>query len=368
MKRYLNIMLILLVWIFSVVNTSGLGQVYETPTKTNIMILVWLAFVLYGNHEKLHIGGKNAKLTFFTVLSFIIVPYIKSGNWEGFTYLLMIPLVYCFSQQRISQFDMRLSGYIIAGLGIGTLYIYSRTSILSGWNDNQIGMIGLFSYLYYAITLFGKSNFRKISIGAVISIVFISLLIQHTASRSIAVFALLACVVAYSKLNIKGMIKKKRFVFFALNVPLIIAIFVVLFPNIELFQMVSKWSEESYRKTAFNGRDELWLYTFNHLLQTYFIGDGKFLINHHNSAMAALGVFGVVGYICWYKLLAKPVRLMVNYVDDAIVYGCLISFLLIFWQQSFDLGFISPSPNMIPYAILGIGLGRIKTICSYGKD
>lgn len=368
MKRYLNIMLILLVWIFSVVNTSGLGQVYETPTKTNIMILVWLAFVLYGNHEKLHIGGKNAKLTFFTVLSFIIVPYIKSGNWEGFTYLLMIPLVYCFSQQRISQFDMRLSGYIIAGLGIGTLYIYSRTSILSGWNDNQIGMIGLFSYLYYAITLFGKSNFRKISIGAVISIVFISLLIQHTASRSIAVFALLACVVVYSKLNIKGMIKKKRFVFFALNVPLIIAILVVLFPNIELFQMVSKWSEESYGKTAFNGRDELWLYTFNHLLQTYFIGDGKFLINHHNSAMAALGVFGVVGYICWYKLLAKPVRLMVNYVDDAIVYGCLISFLLIFWQQSFDLGFISPSPNMIPYAILGIGLGRIKTICSYGKD
>lgn len=150
MKRYLNLIFIVLAWLFSIVNTSGLGLVYKTPEKTNYIIIIWFLFVLLKSKQKITIGGKYTFLSFFTILSFIIIPFVSANSWDGFTYLLMIPLVYCFSQQRISQFDIQSSGYIVAGLGVFILYVYSKTAILAGWNDNQIGMVGLFSYLYYA--------------------------------------------------------------------------------------------------------------------------------------------------------------------------------------------------------------------------
>lgn len=368
MRRYINILFVVLAWVFSVVNTSGLGLVYHTPEKTNYIIVFWFLFVSLKSNQKLRLGGRYASLTFFTLLSFVIMPLFMANSWEGFTYLLMIPLVYSFSQQKISSFDIQLSGYIIAALGIFTLLVYSRTSILSGWNDNQIGMIGLFSYLYYAISLFGKVSFRKMSIGIALSVIYIVLLTQNTVSRSIAIFVFVSLVFAYFGQITRSVVRKRKFVFIALSIPLIVAVAIVVFPQLEIFQAFNRWSEQNYGKSAFNGRDELWLYTFRHLSSTYYLGEGKFLMNHHNSAMAALGVFGVIGYICWYKLLAIPVRRMTRYVSDDIVFGCLMSFLLIFWQQSFDLGFISASPNMIPYVILGVGLGRIKTIGLYGKN
>lgn len=368
MKRYIIIIFIVMAWIFSVVNTSGFGIIYKTPEKTNYVIILWFLLVMSRSRQKLILGGENASLSFFTILSFIIIPLISANSWDGFTYLLMIPLVYSFSQQKISQFDIQLSGYIIAGLGLFTIYIYSRTEILAGWNDNQIGMIGLFSYLYYAISLFGKTSIRKMSIGVTISVLYVTLLTQYTESRSIALFVIIALGMAYFGEFTRKLTKKKKFVFFSLSVPLLVAIAILLFPQLEIFKTFDRWSELNYGKSAFNGRDKLWTYTFQNLSKTYYCGDGKFLINHHNSAMAALGVFGVIGYLCWYKLLAKPVRKMTFYVSDDIVFGCLMSFLLIFWQQSFDLGFISASPNMIPYVILGVGLGRIKTISLYGKN
>lgn len=368
MKRFVNMLIIVLAWMFSVVNTSGLGFVYNTPEKTNYIIIIWFLYVSLQSNQKIKLGGRYASLSFFTILSFVVLPFLVAGSWEGFTYLLMIPLVYSFSQQKVSNVDIQLSGYIIAGLGVFTLLVYSRTEILSGWNDNQIGMIGLFSYLYYAISLFGKVSFKKISIGVALSVIYILLLTQNTESRSIALFIFVSLILAYFGQFTRKVVCKRNFVFIALSIPLIVAVAIAFFPQLEIFQAFNRWSEQNYGKSAFNGRDELWLYTFRHLSDTYYVGDGKFLINHHNSAMAALGVFGIVGYICWYKLLAIPVREMTRYVSDDIVFGCLMSFLLIFWQQSFDLGFIAASPNMIPYVILGIGLGRIKTIRLYGKN
>lgn len=369
MRRFINILIIVLVWVFSIVNTSGIGIAYDTQEKTNDIIIIWFLYVSLKSNQKLKLGGKYASLSFFTLLSFVVLPLLWAGSWEGFTYLLMIPLVYSFSQQKISKVDIQLSGYIIAALGIFTLLVYSRTEVLSGWNDNQIAMIGLFSYLYYAISLFGKISFKKKPIGIALSIIYIVLLTQNTESRSIAFFIVLSLLFAYFGQFTRNVVNKKRyFVFIALSIPLVVAVIIAFFSQFEIFQIFNRWSEQNYGKPAFNGRDKLWLYTFKHLSDTYYIGDGKFLINHHNSAMAALGVFGIIGYFCWYKLLTIPVRRMTRYVSDDIVLGCLMAFLLIFWQQSFDLGFISASPNMIPYVILGLGLSRIKTLRLYEKN
>lgn len=45
MKRYVNFVIIVLVWAFSVINTSGWGIMYDTPIKTNIIIVVCFLWV-----------------------------------------------------------------------------------------------------------------------------------------------------------------------------------------------------------------------------------------------------------------------------------------------------------------------------------
>lgn len=367
MKRYINIIFIVLAWAFSTINTSGLGAMLDTPTKTNILIVVWYFIVSTHSIQKLPLR-ENRFLVLMTLLSFVILPYLTAHSWQGFTYLLMVPLVYCFSQQRFTDFDLELSGYIIALLGLFVMYVYSRTSILSGWNDNQISMIVLFSYIYYSITLYGNLTGRKLTIGLAISGFYAMSLMQNTDSRSGLIFILASVILAYRGTLFKSYIQRAKFPFYAVSVPLIIALVVVLFPNLSLFKMFDEWSVQNYGKSAFNGRDELWLMAWNRLVESHYLGEGKFLINHHNSAVAVLGVFGVLGYLCWYQLLVRPVRYIASVVDDNLSFGCLMGFLLIFWQQSFELGFVTSSPNMIPYTILGIGLARANYVKLYESD
>ena len=53
---------------------------------------------------------------------------------------------------------------------------------------------------------------------------------------------------------------------------------------------------------------------------------------------------------------------MSYYISDEIVFGSMLAFLIIYLQQSVDLGFISDCPNLLPYMILGIGLGRVRLL------
>ena len=188
------------------------------------------------------------------------------------------------------------------------------------------------------------------------------MMLNSTDSRSSSIFIALSVIFAYKGDWFRWLLKKKRFVFFALNVPIIISLICILFPNLFIFQYFEEWSMEHYGKSAMNGRDILWMEAYERLFDSYLLGEGEFLINHHNSGVAILSVFGVIGYICWYKILAKPMQFMRIYASDDLMLGFIASFFLIFWQQSFDLGFVSASPNMIPYMILGLGLARAREL------
>lgn len=120
MKRYLNLIFIVLAWLFSIVNTSGLGLVYKTPEKTNYIIIIWFLFVLLKSKQRITIGGKYTFLSFFTIMSFIIIPFVSANSWDGFTYLLMIPLVYCFSQQEYPNLIYNLQVILLLAL----VYLY----------------------------------------------------------------------------------------------------------------------------------------------------------------------------------------------------------------------------------------------------
>lgn len=361
MKNILFIIYVVLAWVLSIVNTSGLGIAYDTPAKTNVLICLWCLILIAKKGGFSEAVRSSSRLVFFTILSFVILPLLTAGSWEGGSYLMMVPLVFCFSELKVTAWMMRISGYIVAGLGLFILFVYSRTEILSGWNDNHINMIGLFSYIYYSISLYGNMTGRKLTIGIAISFLYASILMSND-SRSAIVFIVLALLLAYSGEWFRWLIAKKKFVFWALNVPLIISLVCIFFPNLLIFEYFDRWSMEKFGKSALNGRDTLWIEAYERLFETYLIGEGEFLINHHNSAVAVVSVFGVIGYICWYKLFAKPVSFMRYYFRDNLMFGFISSFLLIFWQQSFELGFICASPNMIPYMILGLGIARAKDL------
>lgn len=369
MNKFLFLtIVVILVWVFSFVNPSGLGQMYDSSTKMFWLIGLWYIFSLRRRVTSLPYKGRNRQLAFFTVFSFILLPLVVKGSWEGFTYLLTVPLVFCFAQKIIGIRFINISAYVVAGLGGMILLIYSRTDILSGWNDNAISMYGLFSFLYYSISLYGNLSKKEKYIGLAISVFFIYMLMNATNSRSGIIFIFLSVFMAYRGAIYRSMLMRRKFLTLALNVPLFIALVVILLPNITLFQYLDQLSQQNFGKPLFNGRDILWLEAFQQLSQDYFLGVMEFKINYHNSAVAALAVFGVIGYICWYKILYKSLHYMQFYLSDDIVLGSFMAFILIYWQQSFDLGFISACPNMLPYAILGIGLGRVNTLRRYAKS
>lgn len=359
MKNLFFILVVTLAWVLSLVNTSGLGMTYDAPEKTNMLIILWLIvlMVIKGNFNKAI--RANGQLAFFTILSFVVIPLLTAGSWEGVSYLMMVPLVYCFSELKVTARAMLLSGYIVAGLGLFILLVYTRTEILSGWNDNHISMIGLFSYIFYSISFYGNMTGRKLTIGLVISLLYISLL-NMTHSRSGIIFITLSIVLAYKGDWFRWILRKRNFVIIALNIPLIISLICILFPNLFIIQYFEEWSMKNFGKSALNGRDTLWMESYERLFDTYLLGEGEFLINHHNSAVAIISVFGVIGYICWYMLFTKPISMMRQYFRDDLMVGFLSSFFLIFWQQSFELGFVHSSPNMIPYMILGLGIAHAR--------
>ncbi len=357
----------ILFWALSMVNTSGLGETYNTPTKTFFLLVILYLVVKMKTHVPLPITGKNRSIFYLAILSFVILPVIFKGDWDGFTYLLTALLVYVFSQQKITTKFIFYSGYVVAGLGAFIMLVYSRTYMLGGWNDNQISMIGLFSYLYYAISLFGNMSGRKLTIGLVVSLFFFSILTSATKSRSGAIFIFLSVVAAYWPTIVRYFANKSWFVKLAIALPMIIALIVFFIPNLAIFEFLDEVSQQSYQKTLFSGRDKLWGEAFAQLPKDYFLGAMEFKINYHNSAVAALAVYGVIGYYCWHTTFVRSLTHIRQYISDDIVFGCFMSFILIFWQQSFELGFISGCPNYIPYMILGIGFGRINTIQRYGN-
>lgn len=357
----------ILAWAFSIINTSGWGIVHNTPLWTNIVIVI--SYFFNRNRGTSIIKTQNRNLSLLILISFIIIPLVKEGSWEGLSYLMMIPLVYSCSKIKITDREISKSCNVIAILGILVLLIYSQTSILSGWNDNQIAMCGLFSYLFYTISLYGNFSKKKLFAGSLISIIYIYLLFKYTDSRSVAIFVIVAFASSYYDKIVRLKIKnRKRFVFHSLSVPIYIAILLCVITISPLYDSLNTVSLTLFDKSAFNGRGELWLESLFRLIDSLFVGEGSFTMNHHNSSVAVLEVWGLIGYYCWFKVLTMVMSHIKQYVDDNIVLGCFVSFFLIFWQQSFDLGLVSPSPNMIPYVIIGFGLARVNTLRRNGVN
>lgn len=349
-------------WIANLFNGTGLGAAYQTTEKLRLIIFVLCIVIFLVGFKR---GQKHIVKRDFIIFScmscvFMLSSYLHGYAWTGLHYLSVFALIYILSKMRVSAKAVRLMGKIYLIFGIAVLYIFDYGSIFSGWNPNTIGMIGLYSYLIFLIPFYNSSKniFGKLFLIAATCIYMF--LIEPTDSRSCTWFAILAILVVLSIIPKRVIFKTNKNYFWILLIPLFIAIVIVAISKGNYMQTLNLWSMEKFQKPLFNGRDILWENGFQVLFQNFIFGRGSLEGNWHNCMIGILAAYGVVGGLLWILALNIIIKKGENWLSDIIVPGCIISFLIMYIQQSVELGLVHESPNLLPYIVLGIMLGRIN--------
>lgn len=361
---YMIIMSIL--WILNLFNGTGIGQTYQTTEKARVIILmVFIIMVIYECKSR-HFWIDKKDFIVFGGMIFIIVivSNVKGYGNMGFHYLYAFLLVYILSKIEVHFLAIRLTGIIYAIMGMGVLYIYDHGTIFSGWNGNSIGMIGLYSFLIFLISFYDVSDMKSKIIILSITAIYIRL-IEPTDSRSSTIFAIFAALFALSILPRKFIIKTNRRYYWWLLIPLIIAIIAINISHSAYMVGLNLWSLENFQKPLFNGRDRLWENGFKILKENLFWGRGTFEGNWHNCIITILTSYGCIGGMFWVSSMQRILAKGRKWMKDVIVVGSIITFIMMYIQQSVELGLVEEKPNILPYIVLGIMLGRVKMLEKY---
>lgn len=350
---------IVLVWLSSLLNGTGLGDVYHTDRIT-IAMLVGLSVAFSLNRRQL----KIPKDVFFafggTVCIFAFSELFHGKGFGGMQYLCCFLLIYIFSKIKVKERAMQLSGLVVLALGIAILVIYDYGTQLSGWNENSIAMIGLFSYILFMASFYNlRSHWSKFLILLAGGLVF--WLTIPTDSRSCMIVLAITILLALIMKPCPRVLRSRGWVTFFLLIPLLVAVITVVLSLSGAISNMDLWSQNTFNKPIFNGRDQLWIDGLRNLLRWPLFGSGDISANSwHNTAVACLTGFGILGYAFWLKCLYLPLKRGSLYLSDPIVTGCITAFLLMNVQQSFELGMFSPNPNLLIYLPLGLLLGRVR--------
>lgn len=358
---YTGIMAVL--WILNLLNDSGLGQAYQTTEKARIIIVVcFLALIMFGNKSNsVRVDKRNFAIFGGLVCIIFTVSYISGYGNMGFHYISVFLLIYILGQVKVRFWAIKLTGILYLIMGISILYIYDYTAILSGWNGNTIGMIGLYSFLIFLISFYDAKEIKSKIIIVFITGIYISL-IGFTDSRSSILFALIAVLFALSILPRKLVVITDKRYYLWLLIPLIIAIIVVKISHGSFMNELDLWSMEKFQKPLFNGRDKLWESGFKVLGTHVLFGTGTLEGNWHNCIVTILVAYGCVGCFFWIMSLQKILAKGRYWINDIVVSGCIITFIIMYIQQSVELGLVNENPNILPYVVLGIMLGRVKLL------
>ena len=350
---------IVLVWLSSLFNGTGLGHVYHTNNITNAA-LVGLSAIFLLRHRRVSVQ-KDTFYTFCaTMCIFVFSGLLHKKGLGGAEYLCCFLLIYVFSQIDVRERAMRLSGLAVLALGTMILTIYDYGTQLSGWNENSIAMIGLFSYVLFMTAFYnlrsGWSKFLILLAGGLVL-----WLISKTESRSCMVVLAVTMLLALIMKPYPWALRSHGWVIFLLLIPLFVALVTVVISLCGAVYDMEVWSLKTFDKPIFNGRDQLWLNGFRSLLRQPLLGSGNISTNNwHNTAVACLTSFGILGYGFWLNCLYLPLKRATPYLSDPIVTGCVTAFLLMNAQQAFELGMFSLKPNLLIYLPLGLLLGRIR--------
>lgn len=355
----------IVIWTVNLFNETGLGKQYYTTEIFAVVILV-LA-ILYLMSQTVKEGDLLIQPRFFyTILPFALVylfsSYINGRFMVDIKAFWVYPLMYILSRTRPSHTALRMTAICYAALGLFILVLFNYTDIFKGWNSNSIAMIGLFSFLVFTIPFYGMREWRSFIVMPLIGAAYVILLLP-TESRSCILVIVIQLLLILRILPGEKLFSSKKGLIILLLVPLGVSIFVSLFSIFGDMSGLTQWSYETFNKPLFNERDQIWRYGFERLWKSPIWGSGNMETGFwHNSAIACLTSLGIPGFVLWVRLFYLILREGQPYTDDICVIGCLAAFLVLYCQQSVELGIIATRPNVLPYMILGVMLGRVKVV------
>jgi hypothetical protein len=366
---YTGIMVLL--WIINLFNGTGLDTIYHVTqyAKYGVIAIAMCCILMSTIRQRKFSVIKTDFLIFGSMfVVFCLSSYIHGYGSQAVDYLWVFCLAYLLSRLQLDKNVFLWTGiaYGIAGLFI--LYTYDYGTILSGWNENSIAMIGMHSFLIMIIPFFNKSS--KLSKVILLAMLYIfCVLLGPTNSRSGILFLIVGALFAVNLIPRRLVYGSRLRRVFVLAVPLLIAILVSGFSGTALHTSLNVWSQTKFHKPIFNGRDEIWQYGFTILNNHLLFGAGSMdLYNWHKSAITCLTAFGVIGYILWICSFENIFGKAVEWLDDYLVQGCMISFMVLYLQQSVELGFMSSSPNLLPYVMLGMMLGSVRYLKNTSQE
>ena len=361
MKSIMYTLLMIVLWILNLFNGTGLGMVYQTTEKTRSLIYIAVILIILMKCREHHLWVDKQDFIIFGGMAFIFiaVSMLKVNGAMGLHYLTAFLLIYCLSKLNVCEKTVKLTGLVYVVMGLGVLYIYDYGSILSGWNGNTIGMTGLYSFLFFLISFHDVNSIRSKVIVVALTLIYIYLIIP-TDSRSCTWFAIIAVLFALSIFPRNIILKTDSRLYLWLLIPLLVALVVVIISQGTYMQQLDLWSLQKFKKPIFNGRDEIWENGLNVLFNNLLFGRGNLEGNWHNCIITVLTAYGIIGSTLWVMAFQRILSRGRLWLRDSIVVGCIITFLMMYIQQSVELGLICEAPNLLPYIVLGVMLGRIK--------
>ena len=355
--------------VFSIVNVSGYGQAIESNKLLVYVLLLVSAFIL------MFVQKKKEKILSYNDICFMIIialfyeasSYFQGFGGSGIGFLSFFICVYLFSMLEQSDFNIFLCSVIYLGFGLGILIIMCFTDILSGWNPNSISIITLQAFLIFFAT-FKRENIYQVILYVFAILIFSYLLWQmNCRSAMLCVLAsALTDVLTYHKAK---WLKNKPLLFVFIILPFIIAMITVFLSTSSLFEVLNEWTMSTFGKSIFNGRDNIWGRGFELLMESPFYGHGEIYSGYwHNSAIACLFSYGIIGYLLYAFAFAKLIFSGIGYMYDSIIRRSTVAFLILNFQQSFENTIFVIGGIYLPYVLLGILIGRVNFLRKEQKD
>lgn len=347
--------------VFSIVNVSGYGQAIESNKLLVYVLLLVSAFILVFVQKKKEkiLSVYDSCFIIIIVLFYEASSYFQGFGGSGIGFLSFFICVYLFSMLEQSEFNLFLCSIIYLGFGFGILIIMCFTDMLSGWNPNSISIISLQSFLIFFAT-FKRENIFQVLLYAFAILAFAYFLWSMNCRSAMlcVITAALADLLTYHKAK---WLKNKPILFILIIMPFIIAIITVFFSNSSIFESLNEWTIQNFGKDIFNGREKIWARGLEKTLQSPIFGHGEIYSGYwHNSAIACMFSYGIIGYMLYAISFAKLIFSGVDYMYDSIVRRSTVAFLILNLQQSFENSIFVIGGIFLPFVLLGILMGRIN--------
>ena len=349
-----------LVWLLALLYGSGIGQTYDIYGRVEVIVAAEAGcHILYKGHirripRNVFVGA--AYLLIVTIWTTII-----SGH-NMLDYIWLFGITYLLSLLPVYRAPMKMVSIMYGALGMAVLFIWNYGSAFSGWNTNSLAMIAFFSFSVMIVSFTRTKQFSAIFV--LLAYIFLYFIWSESLnSRSGTLFAIILFLGIWRVIPFHKWLSKKNMLLLLLLLPLVIAVFIVLIRNQSFVKELDYWSKVTFQKSIFNGRDTLWYQGFLRWLESPLIGNGNLCAaNWHNSAVTMLVGGGAVGYCLWIFVIQCILKKGIDFLNDYIVFGLMLGFICIWLQQTVELGLVAGQANAIPYAMLGLLIGRVKTL------